>query len=93
MGTWLRFRPWNLCCQGASVRGALVYKKNALKFEKNPLQGEDGEMDLQITAFPIDDDIDLTHQRQALREVRRALQTLVGKVDSLAEDDLLDERA
>lgn len=74
------------------VRGTLVYKKNVLKFEKNPLQGEDGEMDLQISAFPVDDKVDLANQRQILREVRRALQNFAGEVAVLAEDNLLNEQ-
>lgn len=73
------------------VRGALVYKKNALKFEKNPLQGEVDEMDLQLSAFPIEDEVELAYQRQVFREVHQALQSFVGKVVILAEDELLSD--
>ena len=71
----------------AQVRGTLVYKDNVLKLEKNPLQGDDGEHDLQISAFPLLGP-DVTHQRAVLQEVLKSLSSLAGEVDVLAEDEL-----
>jgi len=69
------------------VRDALVYRDTVLKFEKNPLQGEVGECDLQISAFPLLV-LNEAQQRVVLNEVLGALQGLVGQVDVLAEDEL-----
>ncbi|MGM9483868.1 hypothetical protein ACS5PN_21910 [Roseateles sp. NT4] len=69
------------------VRGALVYRDTVLKFEKNPLQGEGDECDLQISAFPLLV-LNEAQQQAVLNEVLGALQGLVGHVDVLAEDEL-----
>ncbi len=68
-----------------------MYKKNVLTFKKNLLQGEDSEIDLQISTFLIGNGVDLANQKQVLREVRQALQNFAGKVTLLAEDELLNE--
>lgn len=69
------------------VRGTLVYKDNVLKYGNNPLRGEDGEFELQISAFPLLES-DATRQRVVLQEVHEALVSVAGAVDVLAENEL-----
>lgn len=69
-------------------RGALVYKGNVLKFGKNPLAGGVDDMDYEISAFPLIE-CDAAYQCNLLKEVREKLSDLVGRVDVLAEEELL----
>jgi hypothetical protein len=74
--------------EAQQVRWTLVFKGNVLKFEKNPLADEGEEFGLQLSAFPLGE-TSAERQRAVFQEVYEAFAAIVGKLEILAEDDLL----